>query len=276
MSKTQQVLSKTLTLPAIGSFQHLAAVDPGLITANGAVLRPYIDTPDKDLAFNINANGTIDIYNISGRNLAAGKQIVVSATDKWFNAPVGGEQTIDTVATYPQGQVAPSIISMWAASPDNQVFANTPTVIAFSASNASTLISTGLVDSPATQSGAFVVRKTGRYQFFFDCLFSVTSGAAGTVSVQRYVNDIATSNVLLRRSVDFSSGMVDQSISFSFSTAVTQAALDAAGGAYKIDIRISTSAATINAKMGGPLSTAATTSSTMSVLYLGADSFTAA
>lgn len=275
MSKTQQVLSKTLTLPAIGSFQHLAAVDPGLITANGAVLRPYIDTPDKDLAFNINANGTIDIYNISGRNLAAGKQIVVSATDKWFNAPVGGEQTIDTVATYPQGQVAPSIISMWATAVDSQTFSNTPSIINFDSSPVVPLITTGTIDDPGNQGGAFVIRKTGVYAFYFDCIFSATSGGAGTISITRYLNGSPLSTYTLARNVNFTGGVTDHSVSTSFLISVTQNSLNASGGAYTIDMRIYSSAGTIAGKLGG---TAATTtySTTMTVEYLGSDYFSAA
>lgn len=275
MSKTQQVLSKTLTLPAIGSFQYLAAVDPGLITANGTVLRPYIDTQDKDLSFTVNADGTIDIYNVSGRNLAAGKKVVVLAADKWFNAPVGGEENVTTVASTPTLYPSAPNLLMNARATDNQTFVNTPAIILFDSSNVIPLVARGYIDDPGTQGGAFVVRKPGVYLFEGDFLFSATAGGAGTVTIQLYTNSAASSTLIWSRSVNFTGGVTDRALSMSYSTLITQAALDAAGGTRTIDFRIYSSAGTVTGKLGGSAATG-TQSCSMNISYVGPDYFTAA
>lgn len=274
MSKTQQVLSKTLILPAIGSFQYLAAVDPGLITANGTVLRPYIDTPDKDLAFNINDDGTIDIYNVSGRNLAAGKRIVVSATEKWFNAPVGGEQVVDVVAASPPLYPQASLLFMDATALDSQTFSNISTNILFRSSSVLPMVTRGYIDEPGGQGGGFVVRKQGIYRFDGNIIFSATAGGAGTVSVELRANSTILYNTWVR-SVNFTSGVTDRALPVSFTATVTQAMLDGNAGTRLFEWKIFTSAGTITAKMGGGAATT-TYSSSMSVLYLGPDYFTAA
>lgn len=255
MSKTQQVLSKTLILPAIGSCQYLAAVNPELITANGVALRPYIDTPDKDLAFNINSDGTIDIYNVSGRPLASGKRIVVTAIDKWFNAPVGAEQTVTTVASYPTTQAISPNLVLNALASDSFTFSNTPVAIPFDASSALPLIASGYVEDPGVNAGVFVIKKPGNYEFNMSLTFSATAGGAGTITVRRYINGAAQSIYTLTRSVNFTGGVTDRSISYSFQTAISQAVIDAGGGSRTEEWRIFTSAGTITGKLGGSAAT---------------------
>lgn len=270
MSRTIQTLSKTLVLPAIGSFQYLAAVDPELQDANGNALPCYIDTPDADLSFTVNADGTIDIYNVAGKNLAAGKRIVVSSLQKQFNAPVGGELTVTTVASTPPVLPVSSVLNLGATAVDNLTFSNTPTIITFDASSLVTLISQGYIEDPGVNGGAFVVRKPGNYQFQGIVVCNATAGGAGTISVQMFTNGTGSSLDLVSRTVNFAGGVTDRVIPIFTNTLITQAAIDSGGGARTLDWRIFTSAGTITGKLGGGATTT-TRSSSLSVTYLGPD-----
>jgi hypothetical protein len=274
MAQTQQVLSKTLILPAIGSFQYLPSVDPGLISASGTVWRPYINTADADLSYTINNDGTLDIYNVSGRNLAAGKRIVVSALDQRFNIP-NTEETVTIVAASPALNPTMGLPAMVAAAIDSFTFVNTPVVVPFDSSSVIPLVTRGYVDDPGTQGGAFVIRKPGVYLFQGNFIFSATAGAAGNISVALYINNIVIPTTIYRRSVDFGAGTIDRSLFFSASTLITQAALDAGGGTQTIDFRIYSSAGTITGKLGTPVSNT-TRSCQVALTYQGPDYFTAA
>lgn len=275
MATTRQVISKTLILPAIGSFQYLAAVDPGLRTANDAALVPYVNTVDSDLSFVINGNGTLDIYNVSGRNLSAGKRIVVSAVEHLLNLPVGAEQTITTASAtspaYPV-QVLPSMVF---SAVDSFTFSNTPVVVPFDGSNLLPLIAQGYISDPGDNGGAFLIRKPGVYTFQGNFIFCATGGAAGNIAVQLYINDVTSASRVFRQSVNFGAGQTDAALSFAYDVLVSQAAIDAGGGSTKRDWRIFSSAGTIPGKLGTSASNTPS-SCTMLVSYNGPDYLTAA
>jgi hypothetical protein len=275
MATTRQVISKTLILPAIGSFQYLAAVDPGLRTANDAALVPYVNTVDSDLSFVINGNGTLDIYNVSGKNLSAGKRIVVSAVEHLLNLPVGAEQTITTAATTPSVNPVQVIPPMVATAPDTLTFTNTPVIVTFDSSSVLPLVTKGYVDDPGGNGGAFVIRKPGSYSFQGNFIFCATAGAAGYITVQMYQNGAAQASTTYRQAVNFGAGDTDKSLSLALGTVITQAALDAAGGTRTLDWRISTNVGTITGKLGTAVSNTPQ-SCTMLVSYDGPDYFTAA
>jgi hypothetical protein len=274
MAQTQQVISKTLILPAIGSFQYLPSVDPGLISASGTVWRPYINTADQDLSIAINNDGTLDIYNVSGRNLSAGKRIVVSALEQRFNIP-NTEQAVTVVAATPTQNPIMGLPPMVAVAADSFTFANTPVLVPFDSSNVIPIVTRGYVDDPGTQGGAFVIRKPGVYLFQGSFIFCATAGAAGYISVQLFTNGSGSTASIYRQAVNFGAGLIDQSLSFSVSTLITQAALDAAGGTRTIDFRISTNVGTITGKLGTAVSNTPQ-SCQMLVSYEGPDYFTAA
>lgn len=275
MATTRQVISKTLILPAIGSFQYLAAVDPGLRAANGTALVPYVNTVDSDISFVINGNGTLDIYNVSGKNLSAGKRIVVSAIDHLLNLPVGAEQTVTNAPTtapaYPVKILPAAVFS----APDSFTFSNTPVVVPFDASSVLPIIAQGYISDPGDNGGAFLIRKPGSYTFQGNFIFCATGGAAGNITVQPYIMDVASSSRRFRQAINFGAGQTDASLSFAFEFVVPQSQIDAGGGFTKRDFRIYSSAGTIPAKLGTAV-TNTTSSCTMMVAYNGPDFFTAA
>jgi hypothetical protein len=274
MAQTQQVISKTLILPAIGSFQYLPSVDPGLISASGTVWRPYVNTADQDLSIAINNDGTLDIYNVSGRNLSAGKRIVVSALEQRFNIP-NTEQTVVTVAATPASNPTMGLPAMVATASDSFTFGDSASIVPFDASSGLPLIAKGYIDDPGDYSGAFRIKKPGAYLFHGSFNFCVTSGGPAFVAVQIFNNSIASSGDVIRQAVDFNAGMTTASISFIHSTVYTQSAIDSGGGFRTIDWRISTSAVGITGKLGSSVSDTPR-GCRMAVTYQGPDYFTAA
>lgn len=273
MANTRQVISKTLILPAIGSFQYLAAVDPGLRAANGTALVPYVNTVDSDISFVINSNGTLDIYNISGKNLSAGKRIVVSAVEHLLNLPVGAEQTVTTVASTPnapRGYFWPGIVS----AQDNLTFSNTATIIPFDMSASSPLVARGFIDDPGDYGGAIRFKKPGFYTVQVNAIFSATAGGAGYIHIEPYTNTAAT-GTRYTQDVDFTGGILSKSLSFVTSYIFAQSAIDSGGGYRQVDFRVFTSAPTISGKLGTAASTTSRTT-TATITYTGPDFFTAA
>lgn len=275
MGNTRQVISKTLILPAIGSFQYIASVDPGLRSANGTVLIPYINTPDKDLSFAINGDGTIDIYNVSGRNLSGGKRIVVSAMEQIFNNPTDGTQVVTTPPSTPSTTPVLSIPTLWATSTDNQTFADTPVIINFDSGANSALIAQGYVADPGANTGRFLILKPGVYSFSGSAIFCATGGGPGNIKVQMYINGVAQVGAEYRQAVDFGAGNTDRSVQFSYVASVSQALIDSGGGARTYDWRISSNAGGVTGKTGTAVSNT-TQSCNVLVSYTSPDYFTAA
>ncbi len=273
MATTRQVISKTLILPAIGSFQYLAAVDPGLRTANDAALVPYINTVDSDLSFVINGNGTLDIYNVSGKNLSAGKRIVVSAVEHLLNLPVGAEQTITTAATVPSmplGYLWPGV----ATAQDNLTFSDTATIIPFDISASLPLVARGFIDDPGDYGGAIRFKKPGYYTVQINAIFSATAGGAGYIQIEPYTNAAAT-GTRYTQDVDFAGSILTKSLSFVVPYLWTQSSINSGGGFRQVDFRIFTSAPTITGKLGTATSTTTKTTSAI-ISYTGPDFASAA
>lgn len=273
MATTRQVISKTLILPAIGAFQYIASVDPGLRAANDAVLVPYVNTVDSDISFVINSNGTIDIYNVSGKNLSAGKRIVVSAVEHLLKLPVGAEQTVTTAASTPSsplGYFWPGI----ASAKDNLTFSDTATIIPFDMSPAFPFVARGFIDNPGDYGGAIRFKKPGYYTVQVNAIFSATAGSAGYIHVEIYTNTAAT-GVRYTQDVNFTGGILSKSLSFVTALLFSQSAIDSGGGYRQVDFRVFTSAPTISGKLGTAASTTSR-STTATIAYTGPNFLTPA
>lgn len=254
MSQSAERLTRKLILPAIGSFQYLASVNPQLQDARGNVYLPKIESVDCDLCTMVKNDGTIDIYNISGKNLAEGKEVVVTAVQEQLLAvpPKTTELQVTTTPIFPPTTPIEELPEATVALQDSlvPVINNAPIVLPFSTSPVIPLITTGYIEPPSQNGGAFIVKKAGSYKLLFFVNVAATAGGAGLVQAQFYANDAPVSSRVFAKPINFGAGQTDALLACYYPTTITQQVLDNNGGTRKLDLRVSTVGAGVTARLG--------------------------
>ena len=101
MSRNTERLAARLLLPEIPVGQELAGVTTGLQFASGEIAPALINEVSPDLVTRSNANGTIDIVNVSGGTIAAGRVLTVTAAQV-KDTPFPDDEIVVTAVPTPQ------------------------------------------------------------------------------------------------------------------------------------------------------------------------------
>lgn len=186
MSRNTERLAARLLLPEIPVGQELAGVTTGLRFASGEIAPALINEVSPDLVTRSNANGTIDIVNVSGGTIAAGRVLTVTAAQV-KDTPFPDDEIV--VTTTPTAQTAANAQEVMFASLG---FTAAPPVIAANSANLvpwnySTtpvfpLVSGGFIN--VTTAGEIQILKAGNYIIQQNVQIIRAAGAAtGRVSL---------------------------------------------------------------------------------------------
>lgn len=260
MSKSVELLSNLLELPAIRAGRQRSGIATGLSLASGVAPVARLCQPLAGVEIIPALDGTITVRNNSTSDLAAGAQVIVSAIDEWFR-PAFSSATVVTDGT---DEDIP--VNSWDG--PAYAFGSTFASATVQAADTDVPIPFSNINGPLAKNGKLLVDGSdgsigwileGVYRIQFQINIALLAGAAATNVTLKYGfnGGAAQSNPLAEKQLDFSSGNTDHTFNVDFIALPTQSVIDAQDpNPYKVNFYINTNDAATTFRFSTSTSTA--------------------